>query len=73
MVASLKIMNLEYDKQNKMAGRLLKNNHCEAITQNKSHSIHTLRLLKLYIYSSWFLFWLFGSSVFTHYALLPDH
>lgn len=33
------MMNLEYDKQNKMAGRVLKNNHYEA--QSKPYSIHT--------------------------------
>lgn len=51
-VTSLKMMNLEYDKQNKMAGRLLKNNYGETITQNKSHSIHTLHLLKLFIFTA---------------------
>ena len=40
-VTSLIMMNFKYDTQNKMAGRLLENNHCDTIIQ-KINIIHTL-------------------------------
>lgn len=36
-VTSLVMMNLEYDTQNKTAGRMLKNNHCKTIIHKMNH------------------------------------
>lgn len=42
-VTPLIMMNLEYDtQQNKMAGRLLENNHRDTIIHKINHIIHTL-------------------------------
>ena len=36
-VTSIVTMNLEYDTQNKTAGRMLKNNHCKTIIHKMNH------------------------------------
>lgn len=41
-MTSLIMINLEYDKQNKTAGRSAENNHCETII-HKSYIIHIIR------------------------------